>query len=114
MIRADAPNNLRALSRNDPNSKHGVSPMPTHPLASPPLSLVCERSIPDDTPNLNEVPGKRLHRYFHINNLARPHESLREPIPGLKGKYRDCTPAMALGITGHPWSVKEFIIHPVY
>jgi IS1 family transposase len=49
--------------------------------------------------------------YYHF---ARPHESLREPIPGLKGKYRDCTPAMALGITGHPWSVKEFIIHPVY
>jgi hypothetical protein len=55
--------------------------MPTHPLASPPLSLVCERSIPDDTPNLNEVPGKRLHRYFHINNARRPHQGLDQDSP---------------------------------
>jgi hypothetical protein len=86
--------------------------MPTHPLASPPTSRVCERSIPDDTPNLNEVPGERRHRYFHTNNFCRPHFSLRVAIGG--GRYRQRTPAMALGVTGHRWSVEEFITYPVY
>jgi hypothetical protein len=87
--------------------------MPTHPLASPPISLTCGRSIPDDTPNLNEVPGERLHRYLHTNNLARPHESLREPVLGLKAKYRDRTPAMALGLTDRVLTVGDILRMPL-
>jgi transposase-like protein/IS1 family transposase len=45
-------------------------------------------------------------------NFCRPHFSLRVAIGG--GRYRQRTPAMALGVTGHPWSVEEFITHPVY
>ncbi len=33
---------------------------------------------------------------------------------GSKHTARLGTPAMALGVTGHRWSVKEFITHPVY
>jgi IS1 family transposase len=48
--------------------------------------------------------------YYH---LARPHESLREPIPGLKGKYRDRTPAMALGITDRVMTVGDILRTPL-
>jgi IS1 family transposase len=48
--------------------------------------------------------------YYH---LARPHESLREPIPGLKGRYRDRTPAMALGITDRVLSVGDILRTPL-
>ena len=87
--------------------------MPTHPLTSPPISLKCGRRIPDDTPNLNEVPGKRLHRYLHTNNLVRPHESLREPTPGRRGKYRARTPAMALGLTDRVLTVGDILRMPL-
>jgi len=42
-----------------------VSPIPTHPVTSPPISLSCERRIPDDTPNLNKAPGERLHQFTY-------------------------------------------------
>jgi hypothetical protein len=45
-------------------------------------------------------------------NFCRPHFSLRVAIGG--GRYRQRTPAIALGVTGHQWTVKEFITHPVY
>jgi IS1 family transposase len=45
-------------------------------------------------------------------NFCRPHFSLRVAIR--EGRYRQRTPAMALGVTGHRWSVEEFITHPVY
>jgi transposase-like protein/IS1 family transposase len=45
-------------------------------------------------------------------NFCRTHHALR--IPMGQGRYRGRTPAMALGVTGHVWSVKEFITHPVY
>jgi IS1 family transposase len=45
-------------------------------------------------------------------NFCRCHASLQLELPN--GRKRHRTPAMALGITGHPWSVKEFITHPVY
>jgi hypothetical protein len=48
--------------------------------------------------------------YYH---LARPHESLREPIPGLKGRYRDRTPAMALGLTDRVMSVGDTLRTPL-
>jgi hypothetical protein len=45
-------------------------------------------------------------------NFCRPHFSLRVAIGG--GRYRQRTPAMALGVVGHQWSVEEVITHPVY
>jgi hypothetical protein len=48
--------------------------------------------------------------YYH---LARSHASLREPVPGLKGKYRPRTPAMALGITDRVWTVGDILRTPL-
>ncbi len=39
--------------------------------------------------------------HFMHYNFARPHESLATPYPG--------TPAMARGVTEHPWSVEEIV-----
>lgn len=48
--------------------------------------------------------------YYHF---VRPHESLREPLPGLKRRYRQRTPAMALGLTDRVWSVRDLLHYPV-
>lgn len=48
--------------------------------------------------------------YYHF---VRPHEALRVPVPGLKRRYRPRTPAMALGITDHLWSVGELLRMPL-
>jgi hypothetical protein len=48
--------------------------------------------------------------YYH---LARPHESLRVRIPGLKRRYRQRPPAMAAGFTDHIWTVGEIISLPL-
>jgi transposase-like protein len=45
-------------------------------------------------------------------NFCRTHASLRVEMS--EGHFRGRTPAMALGVTGHQWSVREFITHPVY
>ncbi len=45
-------------------------------------------------------------------NFCRMHHALRVPMG--EGHFRGRTPAMALGVTGHCWSVREFITHPVY
>jgi IS1 family transposase/transposase-like protein len=41
-------------------------------------------------------------------NFCRPHQALKG------SRYRHRTPAMAAGITDHPWKVREFVLHPVY
>jgi IS1 family transposase len=56
--------------------------------------------------------------YYHF---IRPHESLREELsqPKERGgrriaqRYRQRTPAMAAGITGHRWTVREFLSFPL-
>jgi IS1 family transposase len=48
--------------------------------------------------------------YYH---LARPHQSLRERIPGLKRRYRERTPAMAAGLTDHIWPVGDILSLPL-
>lgn len=48
--------------------------------------------------------------YYH---LARPHESLREPVPGFKRKYRARTPAMAAGITDRVLTVGDILRMPL-
>lgn len=48
--------------------------------------------------------------YYHF---ARPHRSLREQVPGLRGRYRARTPAMAAGLTDHIWTVREILHTPL-
>jgi hypothetical protein len=72
------------------------------PLARQTWSLVSEQQL------LYHAEWFRL--YYHV---ARPHESLREPIPGLKGKYRDRTPAMALGLTDRVLTVGDILRTPL-
>ena len=48
--------------------------------------------------------------YYH---LVRPHESLRDPVPGLTGRYRKRTPAMAAGLTAHIWDVGDILKRPL-
>jgi hypothetical protein len=45
-------------------------------------------------------------------NFCRPHHSLRVRLGD--GRSRRRTPAMALSLTGQPWSVRDFLLHPVY
>lgn len=49
------------------------------------------------------------------HNGVRPHRALRqrlaEPVEGRR--YDQRTPAMALGLTDHPWSLVEFLTRPV-
>lgn len=68
-----------------------------------------------DTWSLMSERHLRLHAewfrlYYH---LARPHESLREPLPGLKRKYRPRTPAMALGLTDRVLTVGDILRMPL-
>ncbi len=48
--------------------------------------------------------------YYHF---IRAHESLALEIPGLKRRYRQRSPAMALQLTDHLWSVHDLLHHPV-
>ena len=48
--------------------------------------------------------------YYH---LARPHEALREPVPGLQGKYRERTPAMVAGLTDRVLTVRDILTTPL-
>ncbi|MBI4496428.1 MAG: hypothetical protein HY689_00800 [Chloroflexi bacterium] len=45
-----------------------------------------------------------------------PHRALRQRLadPVAGRRYERRTPAMALGLTDHPWSLVEFLTHPVY
>jgi len=49
------------------------------------------------------------------HNWLRPHTALREEAPGLPPghRYRKRTPAMAIGLTDHPWRWDEFLTQRV-
>ena len=49
------------------------------------------------------------------HNWLRPHKALRQRQDGLPAdrKYRQRTPAMAVGLTEHVWTWKEFLSFPV-
>jgi len=42
-------------------------------------------------------------------NWLRPHPALRQPSDAPGRRYRPRTPAMALGLTDHPWTWPEFL-----
>jgi hypothetical protein len=46
-------------------------------------------------------------------NWLRPHPALRQPADEPGRRYRPRTPAMALGLTDHPWSWTEFLTRHV-
>lgn len=50
------------------------------------------------------------------HNWIRPHRALRERVEGLPGgrRYRQRTPAMAIGLTDHVWSWEEFLTFKYY
>ena len=50
------------------------------------------------------------------HNWLRPHVALRQPLPESVGgrRYHQRTPAMAVGLTDHPWTLHEFLTHPVH
>lgn len=48
-----------------------------------------------------------------LYNFCTPHESLRVRVEGATHRWQTCTPAMAAGITDHPWSVKELLSYRV-
>jgi IS1 family transposase len=48
--------------------------------------------------------------YYHFE---RSHQALRVPLPGYRHKFRSRTPAMALGLTDHVWSVADILHRPL-
>ena len=51
-----------------------------------------------------------------VYNWARPHRSLREPLPQPQGKkrYQQRSPAMALGLADHIFSIRELLLSQVF
>ena len=51
-----------------------------------------------------------------VYNWARPHRSLKRPLPQPIGKkrYQPRTPAMALGLTDHIFSIRELLLSQVF
>jgi IS1 family transposase len=60
---------------------------------------------------------QRVVLYQAFYNMARPHMSLRQPLPphertrhdAILPRWRECTPAMAAGITDHVWTLRELL-----
>jgi hypothetical protein len=51
------------------------------------------------------------------HNWLRPHPALRQPLaaPNAAGRrYAHRSPAMAIGLTDHPWPWEEFLSHPLH
>jgi transposase-like protein len=57
---------------------------------------------------LNHVQWWRC--YYHF---IRPHDALRERTSGATRRQRERTPAMALGLTDHIWTVEEVLRRPL-
>jgi transposase-like protein len=60
---------------------------------------------------------RRVTFYQAYYNFARPHQSLRQPLPGVESldvprfqpKWQPRTPGMAAGLTDHVWSFRELL-----
>ncbi|KIQ53301.1 hypothetical protein SY28_14605 [Meiothermus taiwanensis] len=64
-------------------------------------------------------PESREHRgdwRMTVYNFARPHRSLRLPLPEPIGRrrYQPCSPAMAAGLTERIWTIREILLHQVF
>src|SRR5215831_17524407 len=55
------------------------------------------------------------------DNFCLPHARVRQPLPlpelthgtGSATQWRPCTPAMAAGLTGHVWTLREVLLYRV-
>ena len=65
-----------------------------------------------DTPTWDATVSLALFEH----NWLHPHIALRRPlaVPVAGRRYQRRTPAMALGLTDHPWSFAEFLTAPVH
>lgn len=54
-----------------------------------------------------------VHWWRGFYHFARPHQSLRVRVSGLKCRYRERTPAMAAGFTDRIWTVGELLSLPL-
>ena len=83
------------------------------------VNLTIRQSVSLLTRRTWSIARSRDHLWLHLEwwrcyyHFMRPHESLREPIPNFRWKHKDKTPAMALDLTDHIWTVKEFIRLPL-
>lgn len=64
-------------------------------------------------------PESREHRgdwRMTVYNFARPHRSLRLPLPEPIGRrrYQPRSPAMAAGLTERIWTIREILLHQVF
>ena len=83
------------------------------------VNLTFRQSIAPLTRKTWSLPQSEQHLLLHVEwfrlyyHLVRAHETLREPISGLKRRYRKRTPAMAIGLTDHIWDVGEILRMPL-
>jgi IS1 family transposase len=64
---------------------------------------------------------QQLAVYHVYYNFCLPHASMRQPLPqpvptngtGSPKQWRPCTPAMAAGLTGHVWTLREVLLYRV-
>jgi IS1 family transposase len=64
---------------------------------------------------------QQLAVYHVYYNFCLPHASLRQPLPqpiptngpGSRKQWRPCTPAMAVGLTDHVWTLREVLLYRV-
>jgi hypothetical protein len=64
---------------------------------------------------------QQLALYHVYYNFCFPHASLRQPLPqpvptngvGSGKLWRPCTPAMAVGLTDHVWTLREVLLFRV-
>ena len=55
-----------------------------------------------------------VHLQLFEHNWIRPHRALRLPLLAESRRYQPRTPAMALGLTQHPWSWITFLTTSLY
>ena len=64
-----------------------------------------------------ECMRQRVVFFQAFYNVARPHMSLRQPLPlhertrrgAICSRWQKCTPAMAAGLTDHVWTLHELL-----
>lgn len=83
------------------------------------VNLTFRQSVAPLTRKTWALPLSEQHLLIHLEwfrfyyHFVRFHESLRESVPGLKRRYQQRTPAMALGLTDHIWTVGDILRTPI-
>jgi IS1 family transposase len=83
------------------------------------VNLTFRQGVAPLTRKTWSLPQSEEHLLLHVEwfrfyyHMVRPHQSLRESLPGLKHRYRKRTPAMVLGLTDHIWEVRDILRKPL-